>query len=611
MIYAIGYATKTGMIIKSADGGVIRIKARPFGKLPAPDPGDFRVKFLDKLEPGDIALVCAGPSQNYIEACAARARVHWVHTGRAEGVSPKAIPDWLLKNFEKNPDIFYKFLARGGDMAILRGFLEELLVLRRTALGAQNAQSQHLRRQVELLEFFPPDKDKFVADFVEERLRLHKAEMKGLGVSFTVDQESVLRQNLATSAEEEYELVVGVNHSAKVVANVVEARLEASGLNDLYASAERKLKKHLLQMPEVELFDGLLGAGAVHTMAQVLAYMRDPRLYPTFGHLASYAGVGMSDGQARQRRRGSAHKGHPEFHKVLCFDFPAKYWMTDPIGFFRPLYYAIKAHQYYLYWDLILLTRDVYAAFGYTDAEDEESWQDERGKSGEPPIADGEKEKKSRAKKENSPGSEQILAVAERLEKLMHHMPLLAGNSELRRRLEELKKNPDPKLLWQIFSRSNGEENDGNGKGGKPKGLNLAMTPKRIEQQVKRMLGIILLRSVYYRWLGMLGAPLPLAADKMYVKQWQLVTDKSGLPDSYDHIITLAYYRARAEELRAQLTVPLPPVMEFKFVEPADRLEWLEKQPQEMREAVWSGLTEAELKKYGPGVLEQFGRGGE
>jgi hypothetical protein len=81
-VWALGYATKGGLVAKSLEGEKVVIKAVGIGNMHAPDPREFVDKFLNSLRSDDIVLSPAGPNHTYIAGCASRCRVMWIHTNK-------------------------------------------------------------------------------------------------------------------------------------------------------------------------------------------------------------------------------------------------------------------------------------------------------------------------------------------------------------------------------------------------------------------------------------------------------------------------------------------------------------------------------------------------
>jgi hypothetical protein len=529
------------MRILAESGEKIVIPKVPVGNMFQPDPEVFASVFLNRLGEGDIVLSPSGPNYTYLPGAYARgAKVYWIHPGNLKGV--KKLAEHLLRLFKETPDEFYEYQPQDERIASLGLLTRAWLGLERQVTADENALSQLMRRERDFFSFHKPDREGWLRRSVESERRKFAKQLSGRGVKLTRKQQERLSAGILARAEELYasyfEPGVPEKQMKKARITLIREQLEWFGVAEKEAFYADEAWRALEGTPEKALFDGLIGEKAVKTRIQVLTYIRNPLFYPSAGHLRAYAGLGITDGQANRRRRGEASRGNPEFRRALCFDFADKYWSNDPIGYFKALYYAYKAHQYFIYWGLMELTRDVFQTLRMSEDETEEDA--EEGGNG------------------HDATSEAVRPLIHRLAELSH-LDLIAKSAPVKEVIETLKRSPDPKLLRRLFSKSPRD------------GFNLQVTPKRVEAQVKRLLGVTLLDTIYYRWLASLGEPLPLAEDFIYLRRWRNVEGRTdGVPEAYDHQVVLRYFQMCVEELRASRE-PLPSEVELKLVPKEDR----------------------------------------
>lgn len=580
--WAIAYATKAGVDIRSSDGQKIKVKSAPVGNMHAPDAQSFQDDFLARLTREDVVISPSGPNYTYLAGAYAHAgKVHWIDPGtlaakegNGDGKKRKKSPaDTLLALFESEPQAFYEYKPTEARVAAIRIATLNWLAVERQATADGNAYSQLLKRERDFHFFADPNRNEWVKEYVAREKRKVVAKNKAAGVVLSKEQLADMTVTLTRRAEDLYESFFGKDgkEAKKVQDQLVRERLEWFGADELADDCCRRVKALLKDAPENEIFDGLIGPDALKTRAQVLAYMRSPRLYPCFPALASYVFGRFDEGQAKRRRRGMRDGGTPEFKRALVFDFADKYWQADPIGFFRGLYYTYKGHQYAQYWPLVELTRELWKILGVKAAEDGE---------------DAEVE----AEEIEGASGDAVRGIVEKLAELSY-LPLIAGSPRARTEIAELVKRPDPKRLWRLFSKGNAWDGTTSVPGG-----NLQMPPFRIERQVKRLLGATLLQAAYYRWLAQDGEQLPLERDYIYVKQWRKVYGVAdGVPTEYDHEVVPAYFAIEAERMLRER--PLPPNAEIVCMPPGKRLEYLRGLDQSDRERAISALTEKEQKK--------------
>lgn len=583
--WALGYAGKTGMRVRTSEGALIKIAAVTVGNMRAPDPDDLKEKVFDKLAEGDIVLSPSGSNYTYLAAAANRgAKVYWIHPPKIADV--RDVPGVLLERFAEKPDDFYEYRSQDAGVAALRSLTLTWLSVQRERVAVANAFSQRMRREQDFARLHgAPLKTAWVEREVASELqrivrslgaiRLPTGETdevtgkqktrKVEGAQLEAEQRAVLR----TKLEQKYGLLYDryfdpegkykPKDRERARKELVDLRLELTGLVEDEDQTARSVEEMLATVPENKLFDGLVSEGATRTRAQVLAFMRNPRLYPVFAALVAYAGLGLADGQARKARQGEPDAGVREFRRALVFDFGAFIWKNDTVGFFRKLYLTYKRYQYLKYWDLMALTLEVFVALGKRPDE---------GEVGE----DNEESTRTEEIGAEVSDAARVDACVKRLIALRDlgrdkGPDLIWRSTPMLRAIEELEREENAErrtqLLWMIFSRS-GEVRVGRET---RRGLNLQMTGKRVENQIYRMLGRTLLQAIYYRWLGIVGHALPLAEDFLFVRQWRKVTGAAAdaLPTDYDHEVVRQYFQVEGDRFAAEReaagTLPPPEVM--------------------------------------------------
>lgn len=547
--WAMGYAKKAGMQIRSDSGEKLRIKSRPIGNMFAPDAEELRENFFNALTQEDVVISPSGSNFTYLAgAYAACGNVHWIDPGKLaaameNGFKGKHAAVALLELFRNSPTSFYRYEPMDARVSALRLATQNWLAAEQQVTADSNAHSQLLKRERDAHYFGEPDKNAWILEQVKGEMRKLTARNRKAGVTLNKEQKADMERTLTARASELYDKYFGDN--AKEVKKAQDAlirdRLEYYGIDELCDEGEKRIVKLLGEIEENALFEGLVGPGAIKTRAQILSYMRNPLFYPTFPQLAHYAGVGkLIQGQAARRKRGERQYGSPDFKRALCFDFADKYANADPIGFFSALYYTYKAHQYYRYWPLMGLTKDLWAQMGKKFTDDDETDDALSDEEFSDIYTDG------------------LRDIVDGLAKIAN-LPVIGKNARVMDEIAALRamETPDPKRVWLLFSKSND-------------GLNLQMTPNRVEKQTKRFMGTVLLQAVYYRWLAKIGRSLPLEADHLYLLCWRTIEGKNAaVPTSYDHEVVLMGFQLMVEELKSK--VKLPQDVALKLIPKKDR----------------------------------------
>lgn len=551
MQYALGFATRQGMAILSDTGERITIPKVKIGNMFQPDPDAFDALFLQRLTPEDTVLSPSGPNYTYLSGAFARgARVFWLHAALLKDV--RKVPEELQSRFAENPDQFYAFQPQNERVAALALRTRQLIAIERQRTADGNSQSQMLRRERDFFRFHRPDPEVWITRQTETEERKFALKLSRTGVKLDPEQRKTLRAGIRERMVRLYEHYYAKKPESKeeqkstlrAAEELVRDRMEWFGADILESVYEKEVEDILRSMPENTLFDGLLSGGTVKVRAEMLTLLRNPLLYPNAAALHAYADMGVTDGQARRRTHGQATGGNPEFRRVLCFDFAEKYWQNDTVGFFRDLYYATKEMQTATYWDLITLTADVFATLGRSVSDDEEEVEEQAGNGN--------------GKKARAATPAVIRTLAERLQRL-EHLDIIQRSERVRSAIARVIEHPSAEELWRIFSRSP-----------RASGLNLQMTPKRIEAQVKRFLGVTLLDAVYYRWHTQLGFPQPIKDDNIFVRRWRQVNGRTdGVPAAYDHQVVLAWVRREAASRSSRVTIP--DEVRVKFIPPKSR----------------------------------------
>lgn len=366
-VWALNYATKSGLVIKAREEEVegkkdrkkekkIIIKSIPMGKMYAPDPDHFVKSFLDQLKEDDVVLSGSGPNTSYIVGAASKCEVRWMHSGRlAKEINGSGVKvaDTLLELYETQPDDFYVYQPADGGIAHLRFLVQEWLGLERRAVADINAHSQSLRREAEYFRYFQPKQASWVERFAEFLRGKLATQLKNFGVRLDPAQQETFEkraEDLATRLYEDY-FSREASKASKEREKLALERMDWFGVSKYLEYHEREVSKWLVQLPENQLFDGLISEGTHRVRSQILAYIKNPLMFENVRALLAYAGVSIiEDGQVVQKHHGQTSQGNPAFKKALVFDFAEKYWQNDTIGIFERLYYAYKRSQYYTYW---------------------------------------------------------------------------------------------------------------------------------------------------------------------------------------------------------------------------------------------------------------------
>jgi len=580
--YALGTATKNGMEIIADSGEKIKVKATPVGKMYQPDPTDFEQNFVALLNPGDVVLSPSGSTnRDYMARCAQHCRVDWIHQGTfatlvGDGKAlaktgarlTRGVPQHLLRIYQADPSVFYEYLPTDSGIDQLRILVQDWQALERLLVRDTNALSQIMQRQ-RLLTWYGGgylEWAKRWGGFVASRFR---RQISVFGTKLTKDAEDAMASTITQHAADLYERYYGVEgqRSKNDRLALIQQRLDFFGCGVQLDHARKEVGGLLEALPENKLFDGLISSGALRARAFTLSYMRNPLLYPNVRALLAYAGFGVRDGQAIRRRRGQPAVGNPGFKRAMVFDFAEQYWQNDTVGFFKALYYAYKARQVLLYWNLIELTKDVFKFFG-KDADEEDDVEN---------VEDEEEIELG--------GSATLLKHFIDRARALDHLPILDRGMHIRAELKRLaaQQNPSPEEVWNLFRRP---------------GFNLQMRRARIEQQTKRMLGLTLTKAIYYRWLERLNMPVPLEQDRIYLAQYADVMDTDEAPTEFDIEIPAMFYDWSAARIREKRGAPLPADVEFRLVPPDNRGEFLTNLSAKDLRVVFDALAKDERPKY-------------
>ncbi|MDP3735102.1 MAG: hypothetical protein Q8R39_01590 [bacterium] len=581
-IWALGYATSHGMRIISNQGDKLSLKVARYGNMYMPDDDEFEEKFLPLLGRDDIVLSSCSSNTDYHSSIFARCRLDWV-PGNAltHAFGTKVVrPEQLLELHAKDPGCFYEYLPTDQGIGELRYLVFDWLNIGKQVVRDGNSLSHSLRRLARLRHYFRPDISDWAKRFAKLVVRRFKQRLKTWGgIEIGREEGRVVEDRVIAKSTELYERYFGAQGKEANAARLefIKDRFDYFGIQDLSDHTEAEVERRLKTLPEYKLFDGLIGE-APRTRALVLTYLRNPLLYPNAAALVGYSGLVTKNGQAVQRRRGELSRGNPSFRQALVFDFADKYANIDPIGVFKGVYYAYKAHQYSAYWPLITLTQDIFAHFNLGGNSDEDE-VDER--------------EQEAALEEALTGSRPnvIREFSNRLWMMADDLLMVQKNPAIQDALLALMEDPEnPKRLWHILARGNVK--------GYGLGLNLQMPRLRVENQAKRMMGTVLVVAVYYRWLKLLGAPLPLCNDRIYMGQYRYATgDPKAKPSDYDPTIVTRFYKMRAEEIRAANGVVFPPDVALKLVLPEERPVYLMKADDEFFCASLAGITPPERGK--------------
>lgn len=577
VIYALGWAGKRGMRILGAttDGKkprVISIPTTQTGNMRMPDPEAFKRDFLGLLTEQDVVLSPMGANYTYLPGCYARgATVYWIHPGLLADVKDSQLPDHLLHRFADKPHDFYKFLPTDEEVAELCIVVREWLGRQKDRVRVVNRLSQWLRRVRDTFFYFKPLREQWLKKQVRDKVRSLTGPLKQFGVVLDDAKLAALKSGLTIEAENLYSMYFGDTASEvtrkQAREEILSSRLEMLSVENLEDEFAREVAALLNQTQANVVFDGILSETAVRSRAVLLTFIRNPFLYQTAAHLRKYAGLGLKNGQAIKRQRGEPNIGNPAMKKEVVFVMPETLIKSDKSGLWKPMVYAYKEYQTRRQWELMLLTADVYKAFGRKLKTD--------NTTGEVNGADHDDEADETEAEEQEAAEQNVsAAVLQALVARLHglkRLDLIYRSKEALKTVDALMEKPDARTLWRCFTR-------GYDKRTNQWGLNLAMTPKRIHRQALRFMGSTILDAVYYAWLRWLGAPLPLKEDEIYVKRWRAVKNLPGeTPTDYDPRVVLSYYQMMAKRLRA--TTNLPDDVVLRFMPPDERKAHLAEQP--------------------------------
>lgn len=597
-IWAFGHAGKKGMVIVSNQGNTIRVKATAAGKMYAPDPIDFQQKFLAELNPQDIVLGVSATHRTFFEVCyRVGTHVWWMHATTLKHLLDKdkslKMPHALINLWHQacvkkcepdaTPEHFYEYLAAAEGIDELRIGVDEWKALEKLVTADTNKLSQLLQRQRMYYLLNPAKLGGFISRFAEAVADRFASQLsRWCGGKLAKHEQQVLGHAVQEQTAELYKRYFSpdAQQAKQDRLRWIEDRLNFFGCSVQLEHAQNEVERLLKALPENKLFDGLVSAGATRIRGFLLALMADPRRFPNVNALIAYAGVNARDGQRIQKRSGGKTNWNHEFRKYVGYDAPSTLYKNDAVGTMKRLYQVYKPHQYLVYWELMELTKQVYGCLGMSDQDVDPEVDDTNGEEEIVIVPTRHKAALS------------LVEIVDRLGKLSD-LPIIARNETIKRIIASLRDTPDPQVLRTLFSRT---------------GLNLQMTPKRIEQQAWSMIGTVLLKAIYYRWLEHLDLPLPLEQDHVYKTQYRHFMGSADGLDYYDPEVVVAFYEKRVLELRDERLMygsPLPVEIEFKLTPPVERLAFLQSASQKDRTAIWKMLTAQDRKRYAEAFPEQ------
>lgn len=531
-IYALGYATKKGMEIESDHGYKGHIPPRKVGNMFWPDAMAMARFIEETLASGDTLISPSGPNSSYLTGVFRRgATVHWINPARLAdlGATSKFSAKVLLNLWQSRPEVFYTYIESDFQVAQLRRVYSDWVCTETEAVALGNSMDQALRRELEVFRFIKPDQKEWVEWRLKNALTLLRRDAKDGGITLPKELQQEYRSQVTVELERIYQMCLNGDTKQVEQAQKELKKMKMSSVLELLDEHERAVKETLKGMPHNHFFGDLKGVGP-KSMAGTLVAIGNPLLYPNFGHLNSYLGMKVINGQGI--RRGAPE--NPEDlrfnhhgHRVFCFDFGDKAHYHE--GFFQDLYQAYKCHQFLTYWPLVELTQEIFKFWGVVDDSEEAEAEDTHGVA-----LVGE------AEREISPT--QVMDWVERLNK-MGDLPITQRNPRIKSMLAELNERPTMQGIRRLFSKAPGSGN-------------LQMPLKRLDTQAKRHNGITLARITYYRWREYLGFPAPLTEDFIYAQQCRSIHTTTGMV-VYDSTVTLEYYQEQVTKMQdAGQTLP-------------------------------------------------------
>lgn len=523
--YYLGYATAKGVQILKVNEDesveIIIVSSVKIGNMMWPSPREMG-EFIAALSAEDVFVSPSGPNTNFLAGAYRRgAEVRWINPAllRDKLGEKKYTPELLRQFFEIAPESFYTYGEDDLHIAKLGVAYAGWMRTEAERIAVSNSLDQSLRRELEFFAYYVPDREKWVNEKAERIVNRLRGSLRRGKTTIAKGRLNSFRITLVGEFRQIYDLTLRGNTKDFADAQRRLKELEMASIVELEEEEKKEAEEYLKELPHNEIFAEVSGAGP-RTKAGALVHIGNPLLFPTFAHLASYAGMRVVGGQAIRRydpiEKRDLRYNH-EHHKVACFDFGDKAHYHD--GIFKELYYAYKCQQYLIYWPLMELTAEVQKYW----SEDIMDIKHGMGTNGEEP------EKLTQ---------EKINDWARRLGEMTNPM---MDNPRVKKAIADLAANPSWVGLKKIISRAKGC-------------LNIQMDGTRVEAEAKRMNGITLFRLVYYRWLQMLSRPLPLETDHIYVSQWKKLYGKNGEagPKEYDPLVTVAYYQLRCEELQRE-----------------------------------------------------------
>lgn len=263
-IYALGYATKTGMKIEGDNGYKGHIPPRKAGNMFWPD-AMVMARFIEEtLVPQDTLISPSGPNSSYLAGAFRRgATVRWINPARLAdlGATSKFTPHVLLNLYQTRSEVFYTYIESDYQVAQLRTAYANWTGTESESVALSNSLDQSLRRELELFRFTKPSKDEWVSGRISSAMNLVRREARDGGITLPKHLQDEYRQEMTAEIERIYNMCLNGDTKAVEKAQKELKDMKMQRVLDLLDEHEKAVKKTLAQLPHSQFFEGYLGVG--------------------------------------------------------------------------------------------------------------------------------------------------------------------------------------------------------------------------------------------------------------------------------------------------------------------------------------------------------------